>query len=73
MISSGLLRSVVSRFLWTAVLAAFACSLVSSVAFAQEREEEGDPQARQEWFYHQRAYPHSRPKESHSFVTGITD
>jgi len=62
MILTGLqARSVVSRFLWTAVLAAFAFSLWSSRAFAQEREEqEGTPRARQEWFYHQRAYPLQR-------------
>jgi len=47
------------RRCWTtAVLAAFALSLLCPVAFAQEREEqEGSPRARQEWFYHQRAYP----------------
>ncbi len=62
MMSSGLqARSVVFRFLWTVVLAACAFSLLSSLAFAQEREErEADPRARQEWFYHQRAYPLQR-------------
>ncbi len=58
MMSTGqLARSVVFRFLWTAVLAAFAFSLPSSLAFAQNEQEEAGPRARQEWFYHQRAYP----------------
>ncbi len=51
--------SPAARRCWTtAVLSAFALSLLCPVAFAQAREErEGDPRARQEWFYHQRAYP----------------
>ena len=59
MMSTGLLaRSVVFRVLGTAVLAALALCLLFPATFAQEREEqEGGPQARQEWFYHQRAYP----------------